>query len=320
MQNSQMKIALVLDWPSADAPADKFFSDFEWTVTKDLLQKSGLKPAAYFAAHNAFTKNIGTLYTTGKVGGPLTTSASASRAKLLTDLQNAGIEMVLTMGPHALYCLTELVGLDTYRGTHLDCPFLPGVQVVPTYSPVIYSRLAWHERPYVASCMRKVQTKYIDAPRTIYIPETISDLYDFSAQHITSELVFDVETNIGCRITDFSVAPTSSVCLYVQLEDRAHKSFWSPADEVQIFAWLHILAVNKNISWGFHNATYDLTYLDAYGIKPLGHIFDTMLRHHAYQPEWEKSLGFLASLHLPTRPWKHLRQKAKKEFLKAGSL
>ena len=78
--------------------------------------------------------------------------------------------------------------------------------------------------------------------------------------------------------------------------------------------------MRTDLSWGFHNASYDLTYLDSVGIRPRGHIFDTMLRHHAYQPEMEKSLGFLTSLHVPTRAWKYLRKKAKKEYNKAGAL
>ena len=64
----------------------------------------------------------------------------------------------------------------------------------------------------------------------------------------------------------------------------------------------------------------DAPYLDTIDIRPRGPIFDTMLEHHAFQPEWEKSLGFLAALHVPTRAWKHLRTKAKNEFNKAGAL
>ena len=228
--------------------------------------------------------------------------------------------MALTMGPHAMYCLTGETKLDTFRGTHLDSPHVPGLQVVPTYSPTLYSRTAWAERPVVVSAMRKVQIRYSDRPRTIHLPDTIADLYEFSTRYIGNEIVFDVETNKSCRITEFSLATSSDRCLYVHLEDRTFKSIWSEQDERDIWLWLWFLAQRSDLAWGFHNATYDLTYLDTYGIRPKGHIFDTMLRHHAWQPEWEKSLGFLASLHIPTRAWKHLRTKAKKDFNKAGSL
>ena len=235
----------------------------------------------------------------------------------LPDLQ--GYDMALTMGPHAMFCLTGETKIDTFRGTHIDSPYVPGLQVVPTYSPTIFARMAWAERPVVVSSMRKALRRYTDQDRTIYIPETLDDLQAFEA-HIGDQIVFDVETNKACRITEFSVAPSSSCCLYVHLEDRNYKSVWSEADELDIWLWLRFLAARHDLAWGFHNATYDLTYLDAYGIRPRGPIFDTMLRHHAWQPEWEKSLGFLASLHIPTRAWKHLRTKAKKDFNKGGSV
>jgi len=227
---------------------------------------------------------------------------------------------VLTLGPHAMFCLTGECKIDTFRGTHVDSPAVEGMQVVPTYAPYLYARLAWNERPVVVSAMRKAKQRFVDKPRTIYLPDNIADLYAFSTQHISDQIVFDVETNKSCRITEFSVSTSSDCCLYVQLEDRAYRSTWSEQDELDIWLWLRFLAARKDLAWGFHNATYDLTYLDAYGIRPRGHIFDTMLRHHAWQPEWEKSLGFLASLHIPTRAWKHLRTKAKKDFNKTGAI
>lgn len=313
-----MKIALIIDWPSVDAAQGQALSDWEWKVTKELMDTAGFKPDYIGTAHRAYTAKWPTLFVGGKLGGDLTQLAAADRAKLWADLQ--GYDIALTLGQHAMFALTGETKLDTFRGTHIDSPFVPGLQVVPTYSPNIYARMAWAERPVVVSSMKKALRRYTDRDRTIYLPETIADLYAFTSQHVGNEIVFDVETNKSCRITEFSLATSSACCLYVQLEDRAYQSIWSAQDEQDIWLWLWFLAQRADLAWGFHNATYDLTYLDAYGIRPKGPIFDTMLRHHAWQPEWEKSLGFLASLHIPTRAWKHLRTKAKKDFNKAGSL
>ena len=313
-----MKIALVVDWPSIDAPSGAVLSGWEWQVTEELMKLAGFKPDFHVAAHPAYVNKWDTLFEGGKVGGELLPFAKACRDKLVEKLR--GYDVVLTMGQHAMFCLTGETKIDTYRGTHIDSPFVEGLQVVPTYAPSIFARLAWNERPVVVSAMRKAKARFVDKPRTIYIPDNVADLYAFSTQHIGDEIVFDVETNKACRITEFSVATSSSCCLYVQLEDRAFRSAWSEQDELDIWLWLRFLAKRKDIAWGFHNATYDLTYLDKYAIRPQGPIFDTMLRHHAWQPEWEKSLGFLASMHIPTRAWKHLRTKAKKDFNKAGSV
>ena len=313
-----MKTALVLDWPSVDATSGMPLSEWEWKVTGELMELAGFKASIVLPAFRAYVAKWPTLFVNGKPGSDLTQQPAEDRAKLLASLE--GYDMALALGQHAMFCLTGETKIDTYRGTHIDSPYVPGLQVVPSYSPTIFARLAWNERPVVVSAMRKATKRFEDTGRAIYLPETVADLEDFTSEHIRNEIVFDVETNKACRITEFSVATSSSCCLYVQLEDRSHKSIWPEADELGIWLWLWQLAQRTDLAWGFHNATYDLTYLDKYGIRPRGPIFDTMLRHHAWQPEWEKSLGFLASMHLPTRAWKHLRTKAKKEYGKVGSV
>jgi hypothetical protein len=313
-----MKCALVLDWPSLDAQANAHLSEWEAKVTQELLEAAGYKPDLIAVAHKKYVRHWPFAFVGNKVGGTPLPEVEADRQALLARL--AGYDMCLAMGSHALWALTGETKIDTYRGTHIDCPFVEGLQVVPTYAPSLYARMAWAERPVVVSAMRKATKRYEDQDRTVYLAESIADLYWFSTKFIQDEIVFDVETNGACRITEFSVASSPSECLYVQLETRDHKSIWSEQDELDIWLWLHMLSVRKDLAWVAHNATYDLTYLDAYGIRPRGPIRDTMLRHHAFQPELEKSLGFLASLYVPTRAWKHLRMKAKRDFNKAGAL
>lgn len=313
-----MKTALVVDWPSVDAGPNGVMSEWEWQVTQELMRIAGFKPDVILPAHRRYVAKWPMLFAGGKPGAPMVEEAEQDRARLVEKL--AGYDIALTLGAHAMYCLTGETKIDTYRGTHIDSPLVEGLQVVPTYAPVIYARMAWNERPVVVSAMRKALTRFVDKDRTIYLPDTVKDLYAFTEQFVGDEIVFDVETNKGCRITEFSLATSSTCCLYVQLEDRNYRSIWSEEDELGIWLWLHRLARMEDLAWGFHNATYDLTYLDKYGIRPRGPIFDTMLRHHAFQPEWEKSLGFLASMHVPTRAWKHLRTKAKNDFNKAGAL
>lgn len=312
-----LRTALVLDCPSLDAENGKPLSAWEWTTTAELMKIAGFKPEKIFLASTKhFTKWPAVF--TAKPGGPLKTEYEQDRQQLIKDL--AGFDIALTMGVHAMFCLTGETKIDTFRGTHIDSPFVAGLQVVPTYAPFIYARLNWSERPVVISAMRKALKRFTSIDRRIFLPENTVDLYDFSTKYIKDEIVFDVETNVKCRITEFSIATSSTECLYVQLEDRNFNSIWSAEDELQIWLWLSFLASRRDVAWGFHNATYDLTYLDKYGIRPAGHIFDTMLRHHAYQPEMEKSLGFLSSLYIPTTAWKHLRTKAKKDFNKAGAI
>jgi hypothetical protein len=312
-----LSTALVLSHPSVDAASGYHLSDFEWNSLRELMVASGFKPDKILVASQTYFPKLESQFL-GKPGGDLTPAAEADRKRLHLEL--AGFDIALTLGPYAMFCLTGELKIDTYRGTHIDSPFVPGLQVVPTYAPDIFIYKNWAERPVVAAAMRKALTRYVNQSRTIFLPESPADLYWFATKHIGAEIVFDVETNVKARITEFSLATSSSECLYVQIEDHRYNSIWSAADELDIWLWLAMLARRKDLAWGFHNATYDLSYLDKYGIRPAGHIFDTMLRHHAWQPELEKSLGFLASLHVPTRAWKHLRKEAKKNINKAGAI
>jgi len=312
-----LRIALVVDYPSIDAVPGSAFSEWEAGVVRELAQAAGFRPEKIFLAYPDHVAKWSELFINGKPGSIMTADATEAAKKLRTEL--AGFDIALTMGPHAMFVLTDENKIDTYRGTHIDSPYVRGLQVVPTYAPSLFARLAWNERPIVVSAMRKATKRFADRRRTIYLPETVADLYWFSTTYIKDQMAFDVETCKGCRITEFSVSPRSDVCLYVQLE-KDSKSIWSQQDELDIMLWLHFLAQRTDLAWGFHNATYDLTYLDAAGIRPMGPVFDTMLRHHAWQPEWEKSLGFLAYLHLPTRAWKHLRTKSLNSYNKAGAL
>jgi hypothetical protein len=47
------------------------------------------------------------------------------------------------------------------------------------------------------------------------------------------------------------------------------------------------------------------------GIRVMGAAEDTMLAHHALQPEMIKDLGFLGSVYTDEGAWKHLGKRAK---------
>lgn len=312
-----MKIALVFSWPSVDATKGNLLSEWESKVTNELMKQAGFVPTKQLAAYPTHVKKPASLFL-GKYYTQPTMTTLAAREKLCKEL--AGFDIALTMGTFAMWALTGETKLDIFRGTHIDSPFVPGLQVVPTYDPEVFARKDWSARPVVLSAMRKAQSKYEDTLFDIYVPESLDDLTWFEKQFIRDEIAFDVETNGASRITEFSVVPHEDACLYVALETPTHASVHDEPTELGIFSWLNSLARRTDLTWIMQNATYDLTYLDAYGIHPLGHIYDTMLVHHAWQPEWEKSLGFMAAMHLKGRAWKHFRQVAKKNINKAGAL
>lgn len=59
---------------------------------------------------------------------------------------------------------------------------------------------------------------------------------------------------------------------------------------------------------------YDSYFMaKALGIPILNITEDTMTMAHCWQPELEKNLGFLGSLFLEERAWKHIRSHSDKE-------
>jgi len=59
----------------------------------------------------------------------------------------------------------------------------------------------------------------------------------------------------------------------------------------------------------FQNGLYDIPFiLRTVGIRVLGAAHDTMLLHHALQPESLKGLGFLGSIYSDHGPWKSERK------------
>ncbi len=312
-----LKIATVVSWPSIDAKAPNLLSDWEYQVFVELARAANFPVAPIFTAFPKHVRYWPECFISKKPGSPPTPDVEAARQNLHKQL--VGYDIVLALGSHAMWALTGETSLDTYRGTHIDSPFVAGLQVVPTYEPRLFAYANWSDRPVVASAMRKATARYVDKQATIYLPDCVVDLQTFTDQHIKQAICFDVETNIAARITEFSVAASPEVCLYVQLE-KQNQSIWSAEDELQIYLWLHRLACRRDLTWIMHNATYDLSYLDAYGVRPAGPIVDTMLMGHAWQPEWEKGLGFLTAMHLPTRAWKHLRRQAKAAINKAGAV
>ena len=71
-----------------------------------------------------------------------------------------------------------------------------------------------------------------------------------------------------------------------------------------VISWLQ--SGNRKI---LQNAQYDLTYLwQTWGVWVKNVAEDTMLLHHALQPELEKGLGFLGSAYTDVPAWKNMRK------------
>jgi DNA polymerase I-like protein with 3'-5' exonuclease and polymerase domains len=199
----------------------------------------------------------------------------------------------------------------------LPCHRVPARKVLPTYHPADVVK-QWDWRPIAVADLKKAAVEAtfsgIRRPqRTIWVAESLRDLETFDRLHLSkaTSIAFDIETALS-QITCISLAPSPRVCLVVPIWDKRKPgySFWSRDDEIKVRVWLHKILGRSILHLG-QNILYDLTYLSTEGIRVNGEIGDTMLAAHSLEPEMDKDLGFLASLHTSEASWKLMNQKRK---------
>jgi uracil-DNA glycosylase len=239
--------------------------------------------------------------------------------RLKEELEAARPNVVICLGNTALWALAGITAISKLRGsTRLATRLVPGTKLLPTYHPAAVLR-QWELRPIVVvdliKAARESAHPEIRRPkRQIYIPETIGDLYEYKARFIDGNprLAVDTET-AGNQITCIGFAPSTGSALVIPFVDprATDRCYWrTKEDEFAAWTFIHGLLVDPRISKTFQNGLYDIAFLiRSYGIQVLSADEDTMLLHHALQPEALKGLGFLGSVYTDEGAWKQMREK-----------
>jgi hypothetical protein len=258
------------------------------------------------------------------IGGyPALTKGKYVDERYVPEIERLGDELfrhnpnlILCLGNTAMWALLGQTAISRYRGTTaISTHCATGFKVLPTYHPAAVLR-QWDLRPIVvldlAKARRESHTPSITRPaRTIHIPETLEDCLEWWKEAKEySRIAVDIET-YGQQITCIGFAAGPSNCLVIPIHDggRVGGSYWA-TQEVEVKVWGFIREVlGSSIPKVFQNGMYDISFLwRAYGIKTMRAEEDTMLLHHALQPESLKGLGFLGSVYTDEGSWKHLRR------------
>ena len=225
--------------------------------------------------------------------------------------------LVIAMGDVALWALTSEGSLKFARGriTSGHSAF-PNQKILPTYSPA-QIMAEWKLRPILLADLDKARRQaefpeVIRPQRFIHLEPSIQDLYDFYAEYIEpcTMLDCDIETK-GAIITCVGFAPSTDRALVIPFfdEGKPHNNYWETELE-ELKAWRFVSRCLKSgKKLGGQNFQYDMQYLwRQMGIKSPDFTDDTMLLHHALQPEMEKGLGFLASVYTDELAWKFMHK------------
>lgn len=225
--------------------------------------------------------------------------------------------LIVCLGNSALWALAGRVGITKLRGTTcLSTHTVSGYKLLCTYHPAAVTR-QWELRPTTVADLSKANREkdFPDVRRpscTIWTEPSLADIRVFIRRFIRGceILSVDIETS-GNQITRIGFAPRRDLALVIPIHDSRAKSgcYWpSAAAERSCWGLIRQVLEDQSISKLFQNGMYDIAFIwRTTGVKVMGARHDTMLLHHALQPEALKGLGYLGSVYTDHGPWKSER-------------
>lgn len=243
--------------------------------------------------------------------------------RLYAEVRDVRPNLVVAFGATAAWAFLKSSGIRQIRGAAapadeaiLDRIGLPQLKILPTYHPAAVLR-EWKLRPIVIADLIKAkdEAEFPDVrrpQREVWIEPTLPDLWDFYQRylHNATRISIDIET-VGDQITCIGFAPNPRVALVVPIFDysRTDRNYWRTlGDELEAWRFIRKVCEHPAAKIG-QNFNYDSKFLlMRYGIAvPVTD--DTMLLHHALQPEMEKGLSFLGTIYTSEASWKMMRKK-----------
>lgn len=237
--------------------------------------------------------------------------------RLYDELHRCDPNIIIALGATAAWALLHSTGIRDIRGaTTVTCARVSErlgreYKVLPTYHPAAVAR-EWSLRPIVIADLDKAR-RQSDTPifsrpsREIWLRPSLLDLANYERDFIASaeSLAADIETKQD-QITCIGFAPSVHTAIVIPFFCHDGSNYWPTlADELVAWGYVrHWLAIKPTV---FQNGLYDINFLwSRYGIPVPLATEDTMLLHHAMQPELQKGLGFLASCYTEEASWKFM--------------
>lgn len=235
--------------------------------------------------------------------------------RLGDEILAADPNLIVCLGNSALWALAGRTGITKLRGTTcVSTHTVSGYKLLATYHPAAVTR-QWELRPTAVADLSKInrEKEFPDVRRPaceIWVEPSLQDIQTFISSYITNGceiLSVDIETS-GNRITCIGFAPRPDLAIVIPFDDeRTEKRSYWPSAQLERECWGLIRSVleDRAVPKLFQNGLYDIAFLwRAYGLRVFGAAHDTMLLHHALQPESLKGLGYLGSIYTSHGPWK----------------
>ena len=261
----------------------------------------------------------------GIPGYPALIKSGYVRAEFSNELDRLGDEilqrdpnLIIALGNTPLWALAGRTGVSKLRGTtRYTTHCVADFKLLSVYHPAAVLR-EWSHRPTSIIDFQKAiyESEYPEIRRPdcdIWIEPTLDDIETFINDYIIGcdLLSVDIET-AGTRVTCIGFAPRDDIAIVIPFDDdrSANRSYWpTAADERRCWELVRRVVEDPEIKKLYQNGLYDVAFmLRAYGIASRGNTEDSMLCHHALQPEALKGLGYLGSIYTDFGAWKSERK------------
>lgn len=329
---SQTKIVIVGEaWGAEEERLRMPFIGAAGYQLNQLLEEAGINRYECYLT-NVFNlrpekNDIETLCGTKDIGIPNRTSLRAGkyiRREFMPELDRLERELaeyrpnlILALGSTAAWAVLGDSRITKVRGTIATGTH--GIKTLATYHPAAILR-QWELRHVTVLDLVKAkkQSEFPDIrrpSRTIWIEPSYQDLllYEKSYLEGASVISVDIETAQD-MVTCIGFAPTISSAIVVPFTDfrRPGNRYWKTVEE-ELLAWRWVKRICESPTPKvLQNCLYDVHFLwRRYGIAVRGIEDDTMLLHHALQPESPKGLDFLGSVYTDEAAWKLMRPRGK---------
>jgi len=218
---------------------------------------------------------------------------------LFQEIRSHSPNVTILLGEEALRGIGGKLNLGNWRGSIIGTPV---GKAVPTYHPRQIAK-QYTFLPIVSIDILKAFQESTDPEINLPSPElTLSpsfcDVQRWVEQALDEGvfLSFDIET-IAHHIDCIGLSWKEEEGICIPFCDTNGNPYWTYGDEQRIWQFLDRLLTGDTFKLIAQNATYDITYLERYGIKIQNLWMDTMNASHAVYPEFPKGLDFLTSIY-----------------------
>lgn len=233
--------------------------------------------------------------------------------RLCAELTAIQPNAVILLGNTACWALLNRQAVSKIRGTACISSRLSGLKCIPTFHPAVILRQYDLRHVTVLDFVKaKRESEFSELRRParyVHVAETVEDIREYKRLYLdgAARIAFDVETDRRVQITCICFAASIDRVLVIPFVDaRKPMGCYFSDLEDELAAWDLVAEILDSPAEKVgQNGLYDITYAwQQYGMPTRNYAHDTMLLHHALQPESDKGLGFLGSVYTNEASWK----------------